>query len=117
MQSPASQRRLESEPTAGTWPVGVSTKPVFSIGKVVEQVKGEFPTVSVSKLRFLEDQGIVSPARTASGYRKYSAADIERVRYCLSRQRDSFLPLRLIREQLAQLDARTKGCTPDCFRG
>lgn len=105
MQSAASQRRLESEPTADTWPVGVSNKPVFSIGKVVEQVKGEFPTVSVSKLRFLEDQGIVSPARTASGYRKYSAADIERVRYCLSRQRDSFLPLRLIREQLAQLDA------------
>ena len=103
MQSPASQRRLEPEATAGIWPVGVSTKPVFSIGKVVEQVKGEFPTVSVSKLRFLEDQGIVS--RTASGYRKYSAADIERVRYCLSRQRDSFLPLRLIREQLAQLDA------------
>ena len=101
----AARRRPQPEPKATAWPAGVSTKPVFSIGKVVDRVKGEFPTISVSKLRFLEDQGIVSPARTASGYRKYSAADIERVRFCLSRQRDSFLPLRVIREQLAQLDA------------
>lgn len=101
----AARRRSQPESKATAWPAGVSNKPVFSIGKVVERVKGEFPTISVSKLRFLEDQGIVSPARTASGYRKYSAADIERVRFCLSRQRDSFLPLRVIREQLAQLDA------------
>lgn len=105
MASAAARRRSQSEPKAAPWPAGVSTKPVFSIGKVVEKVKVEFPTISVSKLRFLEEQGIVSPARTASGYRKYSAADIERVRFCLSRQRDSFLPLRVIREQLAQLDA------------
>ncbi len=101
----AARRRSQPESKATAWPARVSNKPVFSIGKVVERVKGEFPTISVSKLRFLEDQGIVSPARTASGYRKYSAADIERVRFCLSRQRDSFLPLRVIREQLAQLDA------------
>ena len=105
MGAASARRSAQLETKAASWPAGVSTKPVFSIGKVVERVKGEFPTISVSKLRFLEDQGIVSPARTASGYRKYSAADIERVRFCLSRQRDSFLPLRVIREQLAQLDA------------
>lgn len=84
MVAASARRSAQLETTAASWPAGVSTKPVFSIGKVVERVKGEFPTISVSKLRFLEDQGIVSPARTASGYRKYSAADIERVRFaCL----------------------------------
>lgn len=105
MPAGAAQRRSVPEATPKAWPPGVSDKPVFSIGKVVERIKGEFPTISVSKLRFLEEQGIVTPARTASGYRKYSATDIERVRYCLSRQRDSFMPLRVIRENLAQLDA------------
>lgn len=105
MRAAAARRNAQPDPKASYWPAEVSRKPVFSIGKVVERVKGEYPTISVSKLRFLEEQGIVSPARTASGYRKYSAADIERLRFCLSRQRDSFLPLRVIREQLAQLDA------------
>ncbi|WP_160115378.1 transcriptional regulator FtsR [Varibaculum vaginae] len=105
MQTGAAQRRSVPAASPIAWPPGVSDKAVFSIGKVVERIKSEFPTISVSKLRFLEEQGIVSPARTASGYRKYSAADIERVRYCLTRQRDSFMPLRVIRENLAQLDA------------
>jgi len=65
----------------------------------------EFPTMSPSRLRFLEDQGLVLPERTPAGYRKYSPADVERVRYVLRQQRDRYLPLKVIGEQLAALDA------------
>ncbi|OKL47702.1 hypothetical protein BSR28_04225 [Boudabousia liubingyangii] len=88
----------------GPWPRGVSRKAQFSIGNVVERLKKEFPSLSISKVRFLEEQGIVSPARTASGYRKFSTADIERLRYCLASQRDCFKPIQTIREELEALD-------------
>ncbi|GAB3617650.1 MerR family transcriptional regulator [Okibacterium endophyticum] len=65
----------------------------------------EFPDLSNSKLRFLEEQGLVSPSRTKSGYRKFSHADIDRLRLILSMQRDHYLPLRVIRGYLADLDA------------
>ncbi|ROR74441.1 MerR-like DNA binding protein [Bogoriella caseilytica] len=77
----------------------------MSIGTVLETLKPEFPAVTISKLRFLEDQGLVTPHRTGSGYRRFSRADVERIRYALVAQRDSYLPLRVIREQLADLDA------------
>ncbi|MFC4555080.1 MerR family transcriptional regulator [Georgenia faecalis] len=77
----------------------------MSIGAVLAVLQPEFPTVRVSKLRFLEEQGLVNPSRTGSGYRMYSQADVERLRFALAAQRDSFLPLRVIREQLADLDA------------
>ena len=87
------------------WLEGIDKKPRHSIGAVVDIVKSEFPTLTVSKLRYLEDRGVVCPVRTNSGYRKYSAADIERIRYCLREQRDSFKPLNAIREDIKRLDA------------
>ncbi|WP_026459350.1 MerR family transcriptional regulator [Schaalia vaccimaxillae] len=89
----------------GPWPRGVSRDPVLSIGQVVGRLEAEFPAITVSKIRFLEDQGLVTPARTAAGYRKYSKADIERLRYVLIQQRDSFTPLKVIGDQLLALDA------------
>jgi DNA-binding transcriptional MerR regulator len=76
--------------------------PQFSIGEVLAQLRAEFPDTTISKLRFLESEGLVEPQRTPSGYRKYSRSDLRRLRYVLTAQRDQYLPLRVIREQLAQ---------------
>jgi DNA-binding transcriptional MerR regulator len=76
----------------------------MSIGQVLGVLAPEFPAVSISKLRYLEEQGLLSPARTASGYRKYSAAEVERLRYILAAQRDHFWPLKVIRGKLDELD-------------
>lgn len=78
---------------------------LLSIGQVLAKLTPEFPDLSPSKLRFLGDQGLVSPARTESGYRKFSSADVERLRYILTMQRDHYLPLKVIREQLDDFDA------------
>jgi DNA-binding transcriptional MerR regulator len=75
-----------------------------SIGEVLQLLQAEFADVTISKLRFLEAEGLVAPARTASGYRKFSAADIERLRYVLTAQRDQYLPLRVIKEHLGAMD-------------
>jgi len=77
----------------------------MSIGEVLAELRAEFPDTTISKLRFLEAEGLVEPRRTAAGYRKYSWEDIARLRFVLSAQRDQYLPLRVIREQLAQRDA------------
>ncbi len=77
----------------------------MTIGAVLALLQTEFPAVTVSKLRFLEDQGLVTPTRTGAGYRKYSQADVERLRYALTQQRDHYLPLKVIKEQLDELDA------------
>jgi DNA-binding transcriptional MerR regulator len=71
-----------------------------SIGAVLAQLRPEFPDVTISKIRFLEAEGLVRPARTTSGYRQFSTADVERLRFVLSAQRDRYLPLKVIREQL-----------------
>jgi DNA-binding transcriptional MerR regulator len=71
---------------------------------VLQVLQGEFADVTISKLRFLEAEGLVTPARTASGYRKFSAADIERLRYVLTAQRDQYLPLKVIKEHLGAMD-------------
>lgn len=88
-----------------TWPRNVSHEPRLTIGAVVEVLRQEFPATTVSKVRFLEDQGLVKPTRTAAGYRKYSSADIDRLRFVLTQQRDSYAPLKVIQERLASLDA------------
>lgn len=75
------------------------------ISDVLAALQLEFPTVTPSKLRFLEEQGLITPVRTASGYRQYSSADVERLRYILREQRDRYTPLKVIGEQLARLDA------------
>ena len=75
------------------------------ISDVLSGLRLEFPAISHSKLRFLEEQGLVEPVRTASGYRKYSPADVERLRFVLIEQRDRYLPLKVIKGKLAALDA------------
>lgn len=90
---------------ATTWPHDLSQEPEFNIGQVLTEVKKEFPALSQSKLRYLEDSGLLAPHRSETGYRKYSLANIERIRYILRLQRDSYLPLKLIQEKLAGLDA------------
>jgi len=91
--------------TEETWPFGVSRTPTMTIGSALAILQREFPAVRVSKIRFLEEQGLVSPQRTPAGYRAYSQADVERLRFCLAAQRDSFLPWKVVRERLAELDA------------
>lgn len=78
---------------------------LYSIGQVLGVLKPEFSDLSPSKLRFLEDQGLILPERTESGYRKFSEQSIERIRLILRLQRDQYLPLKVIREHLAALDA------------
>ena len=77
---------------------------LMSIGEVLAQLRTEFPDTTISKLRFLEAEGLVDPQRTASGYRKYSWNDVARLRFVLTAQRDQYLPLRVIREQLEALE-------------
>lgn len=82
-----------------------SSAGLLSIGQVLARLTPEFPTLTSSKLRFLEVQGIVSPVRTDSGYRKFSQADLDRLRLALTLQRDHYLPLNVIREYLEDVDA------------
>lgn len=96
-------------PSSSAARVATSTRGLLSIGQVLAKLSAEFPELSPSKLRFLEEQRLVSPARTEAGYRKFSAADIDRVRLVLTLQRDQYMPLRVIRQHLADLDA---GRTP-----
>ena len=77
----------------------------LSIGEVLEAVKDDFPDISISKIRFLEAEGLITPERTASGYRKFYEPDVRRLRYILSLQRDQFMPLKVIRERLDAVDS------------
>jgi DNA-binding transcriptional MerR regulator len=77
---------------------------LLGIGDVLAALRPEFPDVTISKIRFLESEGLVMPQRTSSGYRKFSHADIERLRYVLACQRDQYLPLKVIREHLEAID-------------
>jgi len=72
----------------------------LGIGEVIARLRAEFPDVSVSKIRFLESEGLIEPARSPSGYRRFDEADVERLRYILIAQRDQYLPLRVIKERL-----------------
>jgi DNA-binding transcriptional MerR regulator len=82
-------------------------RPYLSIGEVLATLKPEFQDVTVSKIRFLEAEGLITPTRTQSGYRTFYEKDLERLRTILKMQRESFLPLKVIRERLASLDAGT----------
>ncbi|PPF57647.1 MULTISPECIES: MerR family transcriptional regulator [unclassified Rathayibacter] len=85
---------------------------LLSIGQVLARLTTEFPDVTPSKLRFLEEQGLVSPARTDSGYRKFSGSDVERLRMILALQRDHYLPLKVIRGYLDDIDAGREPALP-----
>jgi DNA-binding transcriptional MerR regulator len=77
----------------------------MSIGEVLGVLQPDFSDVTVSKIRFLESEGLIDPERTASGYRKFYQRDLDRLRFILTLQRDSYLPLKVIRERLAEYDA------------
>ena len=86
----------------------------MSIGEVLGQLRPDFADITISKIRFLEAEGLVEPERTASGYRKFSREDLSRLRYVLSAQRDHYLPLRVIKEHL---DAIDRGLEPPAIGG
>jgi DNA-binding transcriptional MerR regulator len=77
----------------------------LGIGEVLVELRNEFPDISVSKIRFLEAEGLICPARSPSGYRRFAPADIEQLRFILTAQRDQYLPLRVIKERLSDLAA------------
>lgn len=86
----------------------------MTIGEVLGRLRGEFPDVTISKIRFLESEGLIEPARTPSGYRKFTHADVDRLRFILSAQRDHYLPLRVIKERL---EAADRGAEPALSAG
>ncbi len=88
---------------------GSSRSSARSIGQVLASLKSDFPDISISKIRFLETEGLIAPERAPSGYRRYSASDVERLRYVLSVQRDHYLPLKIIRDHLDMMD---RGMSP-----
>jgi DNA-binding transcriptional MerR regulator len=77
----------------------------LGIGEVLVELRAEFPDISVSKIRFLESEGLLCPARSPSGYRRFSPADVDQLRYILTAQRDEYLPLRVIKERLSARSA------------
>jgi DNA-binding transcriptional MerR regulator len=78
--------------------------PRLTIGEVLAVLRDDFPDVTISKIRYLESEDLVHPQRTPSGYRKFSRADVSRLRYVLTAQRDHYLPLRVIKDHLEALD-------------
>jgi DNA-binding transcriptional MerR regulator len=72
----------------------------FGISEVIAQLRAQFPEISISKIRFLEAEGLIQPARSPSGYRRFGPADVDRIRFILKAQRDQYLPLRVIKDQL-----------------
>lgn len=99
---------------------GSRPRKAMTIGAVCKILAQEFPDITISKIRYLEDQKLLSPRRTQGGYRLYSQADVDRLRTILRLQRDEFLPLRVIRQELAVGDyappAREVGTTPGAVR-
>ncbi len=94
----------ESDPPADTR---------LSIGAVEARLKPEFPEVTISKIRFLESEGLVTPHRTPSGYRQFSSADVSRLRYVLAAQRDQYLPLKVIKDHLDAIDRGLEPARPE----
>lgn len=102
------------KPRPVTSAVAQQSHPLLSIGEVLELINPEFPDVRASKVRFLEERGLLTPARTAAGYRKYTRPDVDRLRFILALQRDQFLPLKVIKDYLDAIDA---GKRPESLPG
>jgi DNA-binding transcriptional MerR regulator len=99
---------------AGPSPRAARAEPArLTIGKVIARLHPEFPDLTVSKVRFLEAEGLLTPTRTGSGYRTYTDGDVDRLRYILAAQRDHFWPLRVIREALEALDSGRTASAPE----
>ncbi|GAA1676874.1 MerR family transcriptional regulator [Citricoccus zhacaiensis] len=110
MSAAASRRPLSAASAAATG----GNRAVMNIGEVLAELKGDFPQVSASKIRFLEEKGLITPRRTAAGYRKYTDADVDRLRFILALQRDQYLPLKVIKDYL---DAVDRGEHPESLPG
>ena len=95
-----------------TAPAQISERQTRSIGEVINALRPDFPDLTVSKVRFLEAQGLISPTRSPSGYRMFAEQDVERLRYVLSEQRDHFLPLKVIKSKLTSWDRGEETTTP-----
>lgn len=89
--------------------MAVPARAYLSIGEVLSKLKTEFSDITISKIRFLESEGLIEPQRTPSGYRKFSSNDLERLRFVLLAQRDQYLPLKVIKDNL---DAMDRGLVP-----
>jgi len=113
MVDPVERQAAAPSPGGGTGARGgaapgrqsVAPTGTMSIGEVLAVLKPEFPDITVSKIRFLEGAGLIRPDRSASGYRKFSEDDVARLRFVLRAQRDQYLPLRVIRQRLADLES------------
>jgi DNA-binding transcriptional MerR regulator len=86
----------------------------MNIGQVLDQLRPEYPGITIPKIRFLEDKGLIKPERTPAGYRKFCTEDVDRLRYILRMQRDHYLPLKVIGEHL---DAIDRGLEPPPIEG
>src|SRR5689334_23816815 len=86
------------------WGSDVVTRNYMSIGEVLVTLKTEFPDITISKIRFLEGEGLIDPERTPSGYRKFYDEDVDRLRMILRLQRDEYLPLKVIKERLLRAE-------------
>jgi DNA-binding transcriptional MerR regulator len=84
--------------------LSVPARAYLSIGEVLTKLRGDFSDITISKIRFLESEGLIEPQRTPSGYRKFKTTDLDRLRYVLLAQRDQYLPLKVIKENLDALD-------------
>jgi DNA-binding transcriptional MerR regulator len=93
----------------GRHPRSGPARALVGIGQVLEELRQEFPDISPSKIRFLEAEGLIAPERASSGYRRFAVADIERLRFILTAQRDEYLPLRVIKERLDALSGDGHG--------
>ena len=102
---PDAARRRDACPSATALGDAADQRtPRLTIGEVLAVLRDDFPDVTISKIRYLESEDLVHPQRTPSGYRKFSRADVSRLRYVLTAQRDHYLPLRVIKEHLEALD-------------
>lgn len=90
----------------------MSEKGALSIGEVINLLRDDFPDVSVSKIRFLETQGLIDPGRSPSGYRQFDSDDLARLRFILQQQRDHFLPLKVIKSKLTLWERGEEGSSP-----
>src|SRR5256886_15615388 len=93
-----------------TTPKAPERERLLTIGAVCRRLKSEFPDISISKIRYLEDQGLLAPRRTRGGYRLFGEDDVERLQTILRLQRDEFLPLRVIRQELASPSTAGEEC-------
>lgn len=100
--APARPGRLVGRPATGA-EQQLAAK-VLNIGEVLDRLRVDYPDITLSKIRYLESEGLVEPARTSANYRKYSAADVARLGYVLHAQRERYLPLRVIKDELAAVD-------------